>query len=242
MPLHGAAADPEEASIARLRWYKSRVSAPLPDSFDASAFFATLKAGKATRDYRSKAVVFAQGERANAVFYVQTGAIKLTVVSPAGKAAVIAILRDGSFFGEGCLAGQPLRVSTATALDDSTLVRIDRKTVVTLLHREASFAAFFTAYILSRNLRIEEDLLDQLFNSSEKRLARTLLMLAHFGQESNPEPAIVKISQTTLASMVGTTRSRVSFFMSHFRKMGFLYYDGDGLKVHSSLLTVVLRD
>jgi CRP/FNR family cyclic AMP-dependent transcriptional regulator len=218
------------------------MSPPVPTTFDPSALLARVKAGKATRDYRSKQVVFAQGDPADAVFYVQSGEVKLTVVSPGGKAAVIALLDPGSFFGEGCLAGQPLRMSTATAALASTLVRIERKTMVALLHREPSFAELFTAYVLARNVRIEEDLVDQLFNSSEKRLARTLLMLSHFGKESKLEPVIPKISQETLASMVGTTRSRVSFFMNRFRKMGFLDYDGDGLKVHSSLLTVVLRD
>jgi CRP/FNR family transcriptional regulator, cyclic AMP receptor protein len=210
--------------------------------FDPAALWARVDPGKATREYRSKQVVFAQGDPADAVFYLQSGAVKLTVVSTGGKAAVIAILGRGTFFGEGCLAGQPLRMSTASATEASTIVRLERKTMVALLHREPAFSELFTAYVLSRNVRIEEDLVDQLFNSSEKRLARTLLMLARFGKESKLERVIPKISQETLASMIGTTRSRVSFFMNRFRKMGFLDYDGDGLQVNSALLTVVLRD
>lgn len=196
----------------------------------------------ASRSYRRDQRVFAQGDAADAVFYLETGQIKLTVVSPGGKAAVIALLGPGTFFGEGCLAGQAVRMSTAGAAQASTVVRIDKKTMVAMLHRNPEFSELFTTYVLSRNVRIEEDLVDQLFNSSEKRLARLLLLLAHFGKDARPETVIPKISQDTLASMVGTTRSRVSFFMNRFRKLGFVDYDSGGLNVHSSLLTIVLRD
>ena len=175
------------------------------------------------------------------MFYIQSGKVKLTVVSTRGKEAVIGVLERDSFFGEGCMAGQPLRMATASAIQPSTILRVGRSAMVGLLHREPEFAELFTAYLLSRNVRIEEDLVDQLFNSSEKRLARILLLLAHFGKESRPESVIPKVSQDTLAAMVGTTRSRVSYFMNRFRKMGLIHYNG-GLQVHSALLSVVLRD
>ena len=176
------------------------------------------------------------------MFFIESGKVKLTVVSTRGKEAVIAVLERESFFGEGCLAGQPLRMSTASAIQPSSLTRVSKATMVGLLHREPEFAEHFIAYLLSRNVRIEEDLVDQLFNSSEKRLARILLLLAHFGKEPRPETVIPKVSQETLAAMVGTTRSRVSYFMNRFRKMGFIEYSGSSLEVHSALLTVVLRD
>jgi CRP/FNR family cyclic AMP-dependent transcriptional regulator len=210
-------------------------------TFDPKAFLARIESGKSTRDYRSKQVIFSQGAAADAVFFIRSGKVKLTVVSTRGKEAVIGILERGSFFGEGCLAAQPLRMSTASAIQASSIVRVSRSTMVRLLHREPEFAEHFIAYLLSRNVRIEEDLVDQLFNSSEKRLARILLLLAHFGKESKPENVIPKVSQETLAAMVGTTRSRVSYFMNRFRKLGFIHYNG-GLQVHSALLTVVLRD
>jgi CRP/FNR family cyclic AMP-dependent transcriptional regulator len=210
-------------------------------TFDPLALLTRFKAGKATRDYRAKQTIFSQGDPADAVFYLQTGQVKLTVVSGSGKEAVIAILDPGAFFGEGCLAAQPLRMSTAGAIGAARITRVEKKMMVGLLHREPEFGEMFTAYLLSRNVRIEEDLVDQLFNSSEKRLARMLLLLAHFGKDSRPETVIPKISQDTLAAMVGTTRSRVSFFMNRFRKMGFIEYNG-GLTVHSALLNVVLRD
>jgi len=210
-------------------------------AFDPKVFLTRIENEKTTREYRNKQVVFSQGDAADAVFFIQSGRVKLTVVSTRGKEAVIGVLERGSFFGEGCLAGQPLRMSTASAIQPSSIVRVGRGTMVRLLHREAEFAEVFTAYLLSRNVRIEEDLVDQLFNSSEKRLARILLLLAHFGKESRPETVIPKISQETLAAMVGTTRSRVSFFMNRFRKLGFIHYNG-GLAVHSALLTVLLRD
>jgi CRP/FNR family transcriptional regulator, cyclic AMP receptor protein len=210
-------------------------------AFDPNVFFAKIDTGKTKRDFRTKQVVFSQGDPADAVFFIESGKIKLTVVSTRGKEAVIGVLEQGSFFGEGCLAGQQLRMSTASAIQPSSLTRVAKRTMVRLLHQEADFAELFTAYLLSRNVRIEEDLVDQLFNSSEKRLARILLLLAHFGKESRPETVIPKVSQETLAAMVGTTRSRVSYFMNRFRKMGFIHYNG-GLQVHSALLTVVLRD
>jgi CRP/FNR family transcriptional regulator, cyclic AMP receptor protein len=210
-------------------------------AFDPRTFLTRIETGKTTREYRNKQTVFAQGDAADAVFYVQSGKVKLTVVSTRGKEAVIGVLERESFFGEGCLTGQPLRMSTASAIQPSSIVRVGRTTMIRLLHREPEFAELFTAYLLSRNVRIEEDLVDQLFNSSEKRLARILLLLAHFGKEPRPESVIPKVSQDTLAAMVGTTRSRVSYFMNRFRKMGFIHYNG-GLQVHSALLSVVLRD
>jgi CRP-like cAMP-binding protein len=215
-----------------------------PLASDPTAFLTGIEDGKTTREYRSKQIVFAQGDAADAVFYIQSGKVQLTVVSTRGKEAVIGVLERGSFFGEGCLAAQPLRTSTASATQPSSIARVGRTTMVRLLHREPEFAELFTAYLLSRNVRIEEDLVDQLFNSSEKRLARTLLLLAHFGREPRAESVIPKVSQETLAAMVGTTRSRVSYFMNRFRKRGFIQYDGynGGLQVHSALLTVVLRD
>jgi CRP/FNR family transcriptional regulator, cyclic AMP receptor protein len=213
-----------------------------PPTFDFSAFVGKFDSGAAVRAYRRKQAVFSQGDAADAVFYVETGQVKLTVVSPIGKAAVIGLLGPGTFFGEGCLAGQSVRMSTANAVAASRVVRIEKKAMIALLHKDAEFSERFTAYVLSRNVRMEEDLVDQLFNSSEKRLARLLLLLAHFGKDSKPEVVIPKISQDTLASMVGTTRSRVSFFMNRFRKLGFVDYDSGGLNVHSALLTVVLRD
>jgi CRP/FNR family cyclic AMP-dependent transcriptional regulator len=211
-------------------------------AFDPRAFLTRIETGKTTRDYQNKQAVFSQGDAADAVFFIRTGKVKLTVVSARGKEAVIGVLEPGSFFGEGCLAGQSLRMSTASAIQASVIVRVARSTMIRVLHREPEFAELFTAYLLSRNVRIEEDLVDQLFNSSEKRLARILLLLAHFGKESKPESVIPKVSQETLAAMVGTTRSRVSHFMNRFRTMGFIDYDGGGLQVHSALLTVLLRD
>jgi len=214
---------------------------PALPAFDSAAFFAGLKAGKSVRDYRAKQAIFAQGDAADAVFYVRTGRVKLTVVSGRGKEAVIAILDRKAFFGEGCLAAQPLRMSTASAVEASSIIRVEKKTMIGLLHRAPEFAAMFTAYLLSRNVRIEEDLVDQLFNSSEKRLARLLLLLAHFGKESRAEVVIPKIGQDTLAAMIGTTRSRVSFFMNRFRKLGFIKYNGS-IEINSSLINVILHD
>ncbi|HET7442907.1 MAG TPA: Crp/Fnr family transcriptional regulator [Terriglobales bacterium] len=191
--------------------------------------------------FPKKHTIFAQGDPADAVFYLQTGKVRLTVVSKTGREATIGILSDGSFFGEGSLAGQALRMGTATTMTECALLRIEKKAMMQTLHREHTLSDLFVAYLLARNIRYEEDLVDQLFNSSEKRLARVLLMLAHFGKEGVPETVVPKISQETLAEMVGTTRSRVSFFMNRFRKLGFIHYNG-GLQVHSSLLNVVLND
>jgi CRP/FNR family cyclic AMP-dependent transcriptional regulator len=193
--------------------------------------------------FQKKQSIFAQGDACDAVFYIQKGKVRLTVVSETGKEATIGILSNGDFFGEGCLAGQPLRMASATAMTDCDLLRIEKKAMMEALHREHALSDMFVAYLLGRNIRYEEDLVDQLFNSSEKRLARILLLLAHFGKEGVPEAVVPKISQETLAEMVGTTRSRVSFFMNRFRKLGFVDYNGgSGLQVHSSLLNVVLHD
>ncbi len=192
--------------------------------------------------YRRRDTIFKQGDAADAVFYIQDGKVGLSVISKSGKEAMLGILSDGDFFGEGTLAGQRLRMGSASAMTDCEVLRIDKKAMMQALHREHAFSDLFVAYLLARNIRYEEDLVDQLFNSSEKRLARLLLLLAHFGKESAPASAIPKMSQETLAEMIGTTRSRVSFFMNRFRKMGFINYDGDGMQVHSSLLNVVLHD
>ena len=209
--------------------------------FDPKLFLTKVGKGRTISEYRKSQVVFSQGDNADAIFYIQKGKVKVTVLSNAGKEAVIAILGPGDFLGEGCLAGRPVRLATATAMSDCTISRIEKLVTVRLLHDEPAFAEIFLAYMLSRNMRIEEDLVDQLFNSSEKRLARVLLLLANFGKEGKPEPVIAKISQETLAEMIGTTRSRVSFFMNKFRKLGFIEYNGE-LHVHSSLLNIVLHD
>jgi CRP-like cAMP-binding protein len=211
--------------------------------FDPETFLSTLDGGRKITAFPKKQAIFVQGDPSDAVFYIQKGKVKLTVVSQKGKEATIAILGEGEFFGEGCLTGQPLRLSSATAMTDCSVMRIDKQAMIEVLHREHAFSDMFVAYLLTRNIRYEEDLVDQLFNSSEKRLARVLLLLAHFGKEGTPEVAIPKISQETLAEMVGTTRSRVSFFMNRFRKLGFIDYQaGDALQVHSSLLNIVLHD
>jgi len=209
--------------------------------FDPKEFLSKVGTGRALKSYKTSKVVFAQGDAADSLFYLQKGKIKLSVVSTQGKEAVVAILEPGAFFGEGCLAGQQIRMATAKAMIECSLMRLEKAAVISVLLREPLFADLFLRYVLSRNIRIEEDLVDQLFNSSEKRLARLLLLLANFGKEGKPEPVITQISQETLAEMIGTTRSRVSFFMNKFRKLGFIEYNG-GLKVHSSLLNVVLHD
>jgi CRP-like cAMP-binding protein len=213
---------------------------PMPP-FDPKTFLTKMGAGRKIMDYRNGEVVFSQGDHADAIFYVQKGKLKLTVVSDQGKEAVIAILEEGEFFGEGCLAGQIKRMATATAMTDCVAVRLEKAEMIRVLHDEPVFSELFLRYLLSRNIRIEEDLVDQLFNSSEKRLARVLLLLANFGKEGRPEPVIPKISQQMLAEIIGTTRARVNFFMNRFRKLGFIEYNG-GLHVHSSLLNVVLHD
>jgi CRP-like cAMP-binding protein len=211
------------------------------DTFDSYTFLAKVGTGRTLVAYQEQSLIFSQGEAADAVFYIQEGQVKLSVVSQQGKEVVIAILEAQTFFGEGCLAGQPLRMATATALTDCSLMRIAKPAMIGVLHAEPAFAELFMAYLLSRNSRIEADLIDHLFNSSEKRLARLLLLLAHFGKEGKEELVIPQISQETLAEMIGTTRSRVNFFLNKFRKLGFIDYNGD-LRVHSSLLNVVLHD
>ena len=209
--------------------------------FSTKKYLAEAGPGKSIRPYRPNIIVFAQGEPAAALFYIHKGKVKISVNSKSGKEAVIAMLGEGDFFGEGCLAGQPVRISSATAMTECSIMRLERETVVEMLKKESSLAELLLAYTLTRTIRIEEDLVDQLFNSSEKRLARALLLLANFGKEGKPETVIHPISQETLAEMIGTTRSRVSFFMNKFRRLGFIKYNGT-LEVHSSLLNVVLHD
>jgi CRP/FNR family transcriptional regulator, cyclic AMP receptor protein len=210
-------------------------------AFDPDPFLATLKRGRTTVEYQTGQRVFSQGDLADAVFYVTRGKIKIFVVSEQGREAVIALLGEGDFFGEGCLIAQPLRLATAASMTDATVMRIEKTEMIRVLHAEPAFAETFTTHLLTRNSRAEADLVDHLLNSSEKRLARTLLLLANFGKEGRPEPITTKISQETLAEMIGTTRPRVSFFMNKLRKLGFIEYNGK-LKVHSSLLSVILRD
>jgi CRP-like cAMP-binding protein len=211
--------------------------------FDPKTFLSTMDGGRKIAAFPKKQPIFVQGDSSDCVFYIQEGKIKLTVVSKTGKEATIGILSEGDFFGEGCLRGQPVRMCSATAMTDCSVMRIDKKSMMEVLHREHAFSDMFVAYLLTRNIRYEEDLVDQLFNSSEKRLAGLLLLLAHFGKEGVPETLIPKISQETLAEMIGTTRSRVSFFMNRFRKLGFIdYHAGDDVQVHSSLLNIVLHD
>jgi CRP/FNR family cyclic AMP-dependent transcriptional regulator len=211
--------------------------------FDPKTFLSTINRGRKIEDFSKKQTVFAQGDSSDAVFYIKEGKVKLTVVSQLGKEATIGILNEGDFFGEGCLTGQPLRLCSAITMTDCSVMKIDKKAMIAVLHREQAFSDMFVAYLLARNIRYEEDLVDQLFNSSEKRLARILLLLAHFGKEGKPETVIPKMSQETLAEMIGTTRSRVSFFLNRFRKLGFIdYRGGDDLQVHSSLLNIVLHD
>ncbi len=209
--------------------------------FDPKVFLAKVGNGTTILNSGRRHVLFSQGDAANAVFYVQTGRVKLTVVSQQGKEAVVGILEPGAFFGEGCLAGQVVCMATATALEASTIARIDKGAMIRVLNEEPTFAALFMAYLLSHSIRIQEDLVDHLFNSAEKRLARILLLMAHFGKEGQPVPVIPQISQEMLADMIGTTRSRVSFFLNRFKKLGFIKYNG-GLEVHSSLLNIVLHD
>jgi CRP/FNR family cyclic AMP-dependent transcriptional regulator len=214
-------------------------------SFNLKSFFSKVGNGRSIGRYRKGQVVFSQGDTGDAVFYVQKGKVKITVVSEQGKEAIVAILGTDDFFGEGCLAGQAQRISTVTAMTDYVVERLERSAIVRLIHEEAAFSEMFIAHLLGRTIRVEADLVDQLFNSSEKRLARMLLLLANFGKDSKPEPIIAKISQETLAEMIGTTRSRVSFFMNKFRELGFIAYNGGlegGIEIHSSLLNAVLHD
>jgi CRP/FNR family transcriptional regulator, cyclic AMP receptor protein len=232
----GVAPRPEEPLMA------STVPARKTRDFDPRKFLATIGEGRKAVVFPKKQAIFMQGDSANTIFYIQRGKVRLTVVSQIGKEATLGILSEREFFGEGGLAGQPLRMGSATAMTDCELLQIDKKAMMLALHREHAFSDLFVAYLLGRNIRYEEDLVDHLFNSSEKRLARVLLLLAHFGKEGVPQTVIPKISQETLAEMVGTTRSRVSFFMNRFRKLGFLDYGGTGMQVHSSLLNIVLHD
>lgn len=233
------------ASSPRVMLTENMVAAPkkrkVTPGFDPKMFLAKVGKGRTLAEHKKNERVFSQGDPADAIFYIQKGKIKLTVVSKQGKEAVIAILGANDFFGEGCLAGQPLRMSSAAALTECSVMRLAKASVVQVLRDEPAFSEVFLRYMLSRNIRIEEDLVDQLFNSSEKRLARVLLLLANFGKEDKPDLVIPKISQETLAEIVGTTRSRVSYFMNRFRDMGFIKYNG-GVEVHSSLLNVVLHD
>ena len=211
--------------------------------FDTKTFLSTINGGRKIEAFPKKQTIYAQGDLSDAVFYIKEGKVKLTVVSRSGKEATIGILNKGDFFGEGCLIGQTLRLCSATSMTDCSVMKVDKKSMVNVLHREHAFSDMFVAYLLTRNIRYEEDLVDQLFNSTEKRLARILLLLSHFGKEGVPETLVANISQETLAEMIGTTRSRVCFFMNRFRKLGFIDYHGsDALQVHSSLLNIVLHD
>jgi len=216
---------------------------PLP-SFDPRPFLAMVGEGRSMGEYRKDDIVFSQGDPADAVFYIQRGKVKVTVVSEQGKEAIVATLGPKDFFGEGCLAGQAQRIATVATMTDSVIVRLEKAAIVRVIHQEPAFSGMFMAHLLARAIRVEADLVDQLFNSSEKRLARMLLLLANFGTGEKPEPILAKISQETLADMIGTTRSRVSFFMNKFRKVGFIDYNGSngGIEIHSSLLNVVLYD
>jgi len=219
------------------------VTAAKRRNFDPKTFLSTIDGGRTIAVAPKKQVIFVQGDQADAVFYIQKGKVKLSVVSKGGKEATIGILNEGAFFGEGCLTVQPFRMCSASTMTDCTVMRIDKKSMMDVIHREHAFSDMFVAFLLTRNIRYEEDLVDQLFNSSEKRLARVLLLLAHFGKDGKSEVAIPKISQETLAEMVGTTRGRVNSFMNRFRKLGFIdYHGGDDLQVHSSLFSVVLHD
>ncbi len=209
--------------------------------FDPKAFLSKVNGGRTTANYRKDQLVYRQGDPADSVFYIQTGKAKVTVLSEQGKEAVVAVLGAGDFFGEGCLAGQVRRLATVTAMTLCSITRITKAEITGVIHNEPAFAELFIAHLLARNSRVEEDLVDQLFNSSEKRLARTLLLLANFGKEGEPEPVLTKINQETLAEIIGTTRSRVSFFMNKFRRLGLIDYNGQ-IEVHRSLLNVVLHE
>jgi len=210
-------------------------------AFDPKIFLATLGQGRTMSSYRAGDVIFSQGDAADAVFYIRKGKVKLSVTSAQGKEAVVGILGPGEFLGEGCLLGQPRRLAQAAAFGECALMRLEKAAMQRAVQSEPKLAAVFTTHLLARNSRVEEDLVDQLFNSSEKRLARTLLLLAHFGKDGTPEEIDIKVSQETLAEMIGTTRSRVSYFMNKFRRLGFIEYNGS-LRVHGSLVSVVLRD
>jgi CRP-like cAMP-binding protein len=216
-----------------------------PRTFNAQAFLDSSGLSKKIVDYRRAEVVFSQGDACDSVMYIQSGGVKLSVLSKTGREAIVAMLGPGDFFGEGCLAGQPLRIGSATAITPSSVLVIEKSQMVRVLHKQHGLSDRFIAHMLSRNVRIEQDLIDQLFNSSEKRLARALLLLARYGKQDKPRQVVPKISQETLSEMVGTTRSRVNFFMNKFKKLGFIEYNGDleaGVQINSSLLSVVLHD
>jgi CRP/FNR family transcriptional regulator, cyclic AMP receptor protein len=247
MPLSAQASDcvdfvlPPDKIPAALKRLARTAATKKKRDFDPKRFLATIGEGRKVELVRMKRPIYAQGEASDAVFYIQKGTVRLIVVSEDGKEATIALLSSGDFCGEGCLTGQPLRMGSAIAMTDCELMRIDKKAMMLALHREHTLSDMFTEYLLGRNIRYEEDLVDQLFSSSEKKLARILLLLSKFGKEGMPEIAVSKISQETLAGMIGTTRSRVNFFMNKFRKLGFIRYNGE-LTVHSSLLSVVVHD
>jgi CRP/FNR family transcriptional regulator, cyclic AMP receptor protein len=228
-------------AIASSRKSKSKIKPKKKRSFDAQTFLDSAGVARKIIEYRRSQKIYAQGDPATSVMYIQTGGVKLSVVNDVGKEAVVGILGLGDFFGEGCLAGQGIRMGTATAITSTAILVIEKDEMMRVLHAEHALSDRFMSYILSRNIRIEEDLIDQLFNSSEKRLARTLLLLARYGKDSQPQKMLPKVSQEMLAEMIGTTRSRVNFFMNKFRKLGFIQYNG-GLQVHNSLLSVVLHE
>jgi CRP/FNR family transcriptional regulator, cyclic AMP receptor protein len=233
---------PQQVKVVKVAHRSRHVGPTEKGDFDPRKFLATVGEGKQVLSFAKKCKIFTQGDTADAVFYIQEGKIRLTVLSASGKEATLGILSAGDFFGEGSLAGQPLRMGSATAMTACRLLRVDRKSMMLALHQEHALSDVFVTYLLARNIRYEEDLVDQLFNSSEKRLARILLLLAHFGKEGVPETVIPKISQETLAEMIGTTRARVSFFMNRFRELGFVEYGENGIQVHSSLVDVILHD
>ncbi len=229
------------ATIPRSKNFKSKTNLTEKPAFNAQDFLDSAGVARKVTEFKKKEAVFSQGDPAKNVFYIQNGGVRLSVVNEAGKEAVVAVLGPGDFFGEGCLAGQPIRIGTATAIAATTVLVIEKKEMIRVLHEEHALSDRFISYMLSRNIRVEEDLVDQLFNSSEKRLARTLLLLARYGKEDQPQKLLPKISQEMLAEMVGTTRSRVNFFMNKFKKLGFIKYNG-GLHIDTSLLSVVLHD
>jgi CRP-like cAMP-binding protein len=220
---------------------KAKAKSEREGSFEVEKYLNTVGIARKIANYRKGQVIFSQGDKGESVLYLQEGEVKLTITSAGGKEAVIALLYPGDFFGEGCIAGQPLRTATASAMSQTSVLVIEKREMIRVIHREHEFSDRFVAYMLKRNVRVEEDLADQLFNSSEKRLARTLLLIARYGKADQPEKIVAKISQETLAEIVGTTRSRVSFFMNKFRKLGYIKYNG-GLEINSSLLRVVLRE
>jgi CRP-like cAMP-binding protein len=224
------------------RKIKSNIKPKQKLAFDAQTFLDSAGVSRKVKEYKRAEAVYAQGDAAESVMYLQSGGVKLTVVNEVGKEAVVAILASGDFFGEGCLAGQPVRIGTATAITPSTVLVIEKSEMFKVLHEEHALSDRFIRFMLARNIRIEEDLVDQLFNSSEKRLARTLLLLARYGKEDQPHGVLPKMSQETLAEMIGTTRSRVNFFMNKFRKLGFIQYNNGGFQINTSLLSVVLHE